>query len=529
MIVDLRKIPPVLVFVAGVLLSCHGGTGGDPCTSRADCPEGYFCDLTRNHCRQIFQDDGVDRNGDGGTTKEDGTGGDGILFEDDTPGECPDIDLTNYRRYCILPDGYECDYRLAWCGNGEWNCDGRSIHPPEPPNFDDWAWRCGVFKCDARTVPEEPGDDWQEERFYIPPKPDSLTGEWKFVASEHDTVPKGCERQPRQYGTPAAFVVDPVNPDVMYVGYGMLLDYYPPNELSGVFKTVDGGATWFEARAGLGAAGCYWWECTKGTSISTLYMDPDDRHVLFASTENRGLYRTTDGGKYWHFIDLPWWCYSMGPVGKAPDGTYYAACENTLFRSHDDGTTWEEMGTLSRIGRAIMSLAFDRRYPQRIWAGMKVFHGSTQGEGPVFLSEDGGNTWTDLGREIDAACLGGADIHSIEICPANPDVMAVSAGCYCGFFLSEDGGRSWYRPQGSLDFDCLWWSRFAPDKLSCRIYTKAFPTGTYWSEDGGRSWHVELDGVGLDFFYFNKYVPQVIFGAAIHSTSSQVFQLWIKK
>ena len=284
-------------------------------------------------------------------------------------------------------------------------------------------------------------------------------------------------------------------------------------------------------QAGLGAAGCYGLECTTGPSVNRLYMDPDDPNVLFAGTTERGLYRTRDGGRYWEFVDLPYECAFPEPVGKSPTGIYYLGCRDKLYRSIDGGETFEKFATLGSMGRGIITIAFDERLPDRIWAGMceGCEEYPRDGEGFLFLSDDGGQTWQELGQELDASCRGACAVWDIDICPNDPEQMAVSI-YPCGLFTSSDGGISWRRAAAPLDGNVLSSAAYAPTADRCRLYAgEQGVYGLYYTEDAGRSWTLEYNKY-LDDLFFNPYLPQMIYGIIIHNMGNdEEFELHAKK
>jgi len=364
----------------------------------------------------------------------------------------------------------------------------------------------------------------------VPPDPETLTGEWELVAYKNDVVPIGCEKQPRQYAVGYCLVVNPLNPNMMYVGFVLPYTYHS-YDISGVFKSVDGGESWFEARGRMGSEGCYGYDCSGSPSVYRLYMDPDDPEVVFASTEGWGLYRTADGARTWQFVDLPYQCGYMGPVGKGPDGVYHAAC-GIPFRSRDGGVSWEQMPGFSEADRWITAFGFDKRYPARVWAGMCEGSIVVPGEGYMFLSEDDGESWTEMGQDIDDDCQGRGAVRSIAICEADPDQMA-AAVYQCGLFLSEDGGVSWHRAAEPLDGMFSLSVRYSPIADRCRLYAGVGQEGradaTWWTEDGGRSWVWELDTL-LDDLFFNPFVPDIITGIVVHDDYGHWgFELWIKE
>ncbi len=508
------------------LIQCRNNDKGLECTSSDDCSYDQYCDFSTYLC--VTRDGGGVVDADSGADALDGgelhDGSDEMEVSDRG---CPEPH--DQEKYCILTGGYECFYTMSYCRGGEWICTDGDEHPPPMPEFEDWEWRCGLKWCNTWNIPDGPGDDWQEAGPYTPPDPDTLSGQWNMVAYCNSIVLPQCEKQRRQYSDANCFVVDPINPDVIYVGFDLGISY-STRSLSGVFKSVDGGKTWFEARAKLGSAGCYDLPCQYGPAVCRLYIDPDDPQVLFASTEERGLYRTGDGARTWEFVDLPYYCAWMGSVGKGPNGTYHTACQDAYFQSYDGGVTWDEKSfCLGNFGRWIGAFGFDDRFPERVWAGMSQSLQVIPGEGYLFLSDDGGNTWTELGREMDEKCMGRGAVRSFAICDADPNQMAVAVN-WCGLFLSNDGGLSWRHASEPVDDIMSISAKYAPIPGACRLYANDGGLGRLWfTEDGGFTWTEEFQKP-LDWLFFNPFAPEVITGLLVKSDwLDYSFELWRKE
>jgi hypothetical protein len=420
------------------------------------------------------------------------------------------------------------------------------------PEFEDWAWRCGVYRCTVPAVTTEPPADWQDDPLdpYVPPDPATLTGEWVKLADLSSTVPIGCERQPRQSGFAAALAISPADPRIMYAGMDV-----DSRNVVGVWKSVDGGATWFEARAGLGSEGCDCFECEDplqcefwDPGVYSLFVDPLDPDLVFASTFERGLYRTVDGGRYWTKVELPLpWpeaCMSTehfgptGPVGRGPDGVVHAAaCGDYHFVSYDLGETWEDWGQVSH-GQYVSTWTFDPARPARIWAGMRSTPYPITGSGWVYLSEDGGRTWTKAGEDIEGFCRGRGFTRSLSRCAGNPEVIATGIQ-FCGVFLSTDAGATWHRvtPPSEGTGDMPVWVGFQPSEEDCALYASwsSSPYGTFASLDLGMSWTQESIP-SMETIFFLPEVPAVLVGmVGVHSYSpylpwpSRPFEVWRRR
>ncbi len=174
---------------------------------------------------------------------------------------------------------------------------------------------------------------------------------------------------------------------------------------NGVYKSTDAGRTW--THVGLEGTG----------RIARVVINPTDPNIVFVAAvgigyaphQERGVYRTRDGGKTWDrvlFVDAntgaadivldpanpqivyaATWQITMGPGGSEAGGP-----GSGIYRSRDGGTSWTRLtnglpaGPLGKIG-----LGISQKNPKRVYALI-----STPGrdQGSVWRSEDGGSSWT---------------------------------------------------------------------------------------------------------------------------------------
>ena len=249
-------------------------------------------------------------------------------------------------------------------------------------------------------------------------------------------------------GTIGAIGVSETNPDIVYVGTGE----YPirgnvaPGE--GVWKTTDGGKTW----SFLGLR-----ETQHISRVKVHPMNPDIVWVgaqgkAFASSEQRGVYKSTDGGKSW---------------------------KRTLFVSDSAGVTDLVLDpTNPNVLYAAIWQVYRR--PWKLWSG-----GGASG---LWKSTDGGETWTEMTRNrgLPSGIWGNS---GITVSPANPRrLWALIEAEDGGVYRSDDAGDSWTRTNDNRNLRQRAWyySRiFADPKDTNTVY--ALNTGLYRSTNGGRT------------------------------------------
>jgi photosystem II stability/assembly factor-like uncharacterized protein len=205
-------------------------------------------------------------------------------------------------------------------------------------------------------------------------------------------------------GSVYSLALHPGNPDVLYAG-----------TWTGVFKSVDGGATWrlpVEPR----------WESTPVFEIAVVPSQPAPLYAVMGND----LFKSTDGGDHWTDVGQ-----SIRPVRRVkvtPGGVVYACAGGGVFRSSDGGATWQGLNRgLPELGRSVQALEIDPSRPERMFAGLD------QG---LYRTTNGGARWTPVGG---AALAGG--VIDVAVSPAAP--QTVYAATTAGVVRSFDGGATW--------------------------------------------------------------------------------------
>ena len=293
-----------------------------------------------------------------------------------------------------------------------------------------------------------------------------------------------------------AIAVAPSRPDTIYVGSGESTLRDSTGFGNGVYKSSDAGATW--TNVGL----------PDTAHIGRIAIDPKNPEIVFvaavgklyAASEERGVFRSANGGKTWQRVLRP--TTSTGAVDVVIDPTdsrnVYAALWATrrppwftysptngpgggLFKSTDGGSTWTQMTTglpADGIGRS--GLALCPGNPKRLYAVIdcllpqpgtapatpaQVGAPAVSGQGGVFRSDDAGATWRRLSG--DPALWGrGWYFEKIAVDPKNADIVYVSN---VSVSRSMDGGVTWVPIRGSPggdDYHQIW---ISPDDSDTMI------------------------------------------------------------
>ena len=224
-------------------------------------------------------------------------------------------------------------------------------------------------------------------------------GVWKSTDAGDSWTHMGLEGT----GRISRIITHPTNPDIVYaaaIGHG-----YAPQPERGIYRTMDGGATWEHVLF-----------VDEETGASDLVMDPNNPRILFAGT--------------WQIAIRTWTRTSGGP-GSA------------IHVSRDGGTTWTRLSGNGLPTREIgkIALCMSRADSRRVYAlietgdGVPWEGGDTDG-GELWRSDDGGHNWALVSHDRDLAGRT-AYYTRCEVNPDDPDEAYFLAAAYS---TTLDGG-----------------------------------------------------------------------------------------
>ncbi len=318
-----------------------------------------------------------------------------------------------------------------------------------------------------------------------------------------------------------AVAVAPSNPKVIWVGTGEANDRNSSGWGRGVLRSTDGGSTW--TNTGLK-------DSRTIARIAVHPKDPDTAYVaamgdLWSFGGERGLYKTTDGGRTWKAVlsapspDAD--KVGCGDVAIDPQNpeTVYAALyarrrtpwsfaagpdasggkdAGGIFRSTDGGATWKKLtnglpGGTGRIGLSVFAKAPKIVYAvvQSDEAGTSNIDDVTSKRGGVFRSDDGGDSWQRQSN-LDPRPF---YFSQIRVDPEDDKHVYV-----LGFMLhvSEDGGKTWREDRfKNVHADC---HALAIDPRNPRRVLLGTDGGVYQSYDAGEKW-AHIDTMAIGEFY----------------------------
>jgi photosystem II stability/assembly factor-like uncharacterized protein len=281
--------------------------------------------------------------------------------------------------------------------------------------------------------------------------------------------------------------------------------YYFGSTAGGVWKTTDGGLNWRpifdktrDASPSIGAI------AVSESDPNVIYMGTGEACIRGNVVGGNGVYKSIDAGKTWKAVGLSD-THAIGRLiihPKNPDVAFVAALghpfadneERGIFRTRDGGKTWEKVLYKDAKSGGI-DITFDPSNANILFAALwqaRRTPWSMDSGGPgsgLYRSIDGGTTWKELkGHGLPEGILGRI---GVTVSGANPNrVWAVVEAEKGGIYRSDDGGDSWRLMTDDHRFRQRAWYYshiFADPKSAETVYI--LNTGAYRSNDGGKTFN----------------------------------------
>jgi photosystem II stability/assembly factor-like uncharacterized protein len=396
----------------------------------------------------------------------------------------------------------------------------------DPGLYSDLRWRCiGPFRG-GRTVAIT-GVDRQPGVFYMAQvnggvwKTDDFGNTWNPIFDEQSS------------GSVGAIAVAPSDPNIIYVGSGEGLQRPDLAVGDGMYKSSDAGNTW--THLGLRDA----------QQITNIIVDSDNPKRLFVSVQGhpygpnaeRGVFRSLDGGATFQKVlykdentgaaDLAFdpqnpqivyavlWAARVAPW-EVRDGSSFIAAGSGLFKSEDGGDTWHQLtkglpnyadDKLGRIGIAVSHSDRNRLYATVEAADDKA---------GIYRSDDFGASWQQVNSDHRIGGRGPGAM-GIAVAPDNPDTIYVANTTT---WKSIDGGKTFVGFKGAPggdDYQRIWISEGIP-----KIMALSADQGAAISINGGATWSSWYNQPTAQFYHVttdNRF-PYWVYGAQQESGSA---------
>lgn len=421
--------------------------------------------------------------------------------------------------------------------------------------FRDLKWRCAGPSYQGGRIESITCPDGYTSTIYVGVGAGNL---WKSVNNGTTWKPIFDNESTFTIGSVA---VAKTNPDIVWVGTGEVLMARSSYAGTGVFKSLNGGESW----RNMGLADTF--------HIARVLVDPADPDVVYVAAighnytynEERGLFKTVDGGRNWEKI-----LYTSEKVGcvevlmdPSDNRTLYAvmwerdrkAWNNIehgpgsgLYKSTNAGKSWKRLKKGLPQGQNVgrIGLAIAGSNPKVMYALLDNHDMRADGKahiaGEVYRSENKGRSWKKVNEDRLQTSVG-YDFCLIRVAPDNEDQIYI-LGTY--LLQSNDGGKTYTRNQGNIvnirphdskvihfDHHDLFIDPLNPD----RIITGT-DGGIYMSYDRGETWLrvnnmpiAEVYALTVDMaepynIYFGTQDNAAIYGPSTHEYSDWVEEPW---
>ncbi|QQS31037.1 MAG: glycosyl hydrolase [Sphingobacteriales bacterium] len=337
-------------------------------------------------------------------------------------------------------------------------------------------------------------------------------GKWKFAGPSNIS------------GRITDVVMHPIDTNIIYAA----------SATGGVFKSVDFGKTWIPV-----------FDQQLSLSIGSIAIDPHQPDVIYVGTgeanggggsvtyDGTGMYKSTDGGMSWENIGLG----KTGSIARIavhpnrPEQIFAAAMGNLfknnqergLYKSKDGGKTWVKTLFISETTGCV-DVVVHPNNPDLVFAVMwervrrpdfRKYGGKNCG---IYRSMDAGISWQKLTNGLPQADLGRI---GISVSASNPEILyavfADEQGYFQGIFRTDDSGNQWKRvndrPLKNIYENYGWW--FGAIRVDPQNPDLVFALGLdlYRTENGGKTWqNISTKAVHVDqhALYIHPLNPQLI-------------------
>jgi len=408
------------------------------------------------------------------------------------------MDVKAYKKVMIetaeaMADARGSEFDVAWQNEGPNNIGGRINAVLSHPDDSDIIYvgntTGGVFKT------ENGGTDWYP------------------IFDDNPFLATSC------------ITFDPDDPDILYVGTGDRNISGYPSIGNGVYKSSDAGVTW--EHLGL----------SEQSIVSKIIVDPGDTQTIYAATmglpfeksNDRGLYKSTDGGLTWEqslFI-----ADSAGVIDLVMDPfdsqTLYAAGWNRIrnsfkslvkgpdsriFKTTDGGDSWTMLSNgLPMVDNSRPGLAISQQTPGLVFA---LFVGSDYNLHSIHNTTDAGNSWTQVGTtNLPYDYLGGFGWYfgQIRVNPEDDDELYVLG---VDMYKTTSGGNSWFMSTPPWYFYQVHADKHDLFFVNENTLLLSTDGGLYKSDNAGDDWEdiEDIPNTQLYRVKVNHHKPEVYYG-----------------
>jgi len=322
-------------------------------------------------------------------------------------------------------------------------------------------------------------------------------------------------------GSIGAMAIAPSNPKVIYVGTG---DSAPRNTVltgEGMYKSIDGGKTW--TFVGLGDTHIISWIIVDPANPDVVYVAALGH--LFGPNPDRGVFKSTDGGKTWKkilYVNDDTGAISMAMDPSNPQVVYAAMWQMSrahwtfssggpgsgIYKTTDGGANWTNISHRPGLPAGIFGKVGIAVAPSRPNVVYALIQAGYKGQaGALFRSNDAGENWTFVNNSMNITQRAFYYMN-VYVDPKDPETIYLPN---VGVYVSHDGGKkltALHPPHG--DNHVLWINPNNP-----QIFIEGNDGGATVTQNGGKAWSSEDNQPTGQFYHANldDQFPFHIYGA----------------
>ncbi|MGH8279902.1 MAG: WD40/YVTN/BNR-like repeat-containing protein [Gammaproteobacteria bacterium] len=304
-----------------------------------------------------------------------------------------------------------------------------------------------------------------------------------------------------------AIAVAPSNPDVIYAGTGNPAFRNTFLTGDGVYRSTDGGETW--SHVGLDKTGI----------ISWIIVDPNNPDVVYvaafghgwASNPERGVFKSTDGGKTWKkilYVNDKTGAISMAMDQRNPQILYVSMWQayrrhwglssggpgSGLYKTTNGGDTWTNISHNPGLPPGIWGKVTVAAAPSDSNVLYSIIQVKYRGQiGGLFRSDNAGRSWI-LVNNSPSITQRAMYYMRVYVDPKNPNLIYVPN---TSIQVSHDGGRTFTRMQPPHGDNHAFWINPNDPKL----FVEGNDGGATVTRDGGKTWSSELNQPTGQFYH----------------------------
>ena len=385
------------------------------------------------------------------------------------------------------------------CGAAFGHQPWTSLGPAPTADSDTYSGRVSAIACSPTDA----------DKYYVT---GADGGVWKTVDGGTNWTPVTDFMPTTAIG---ALALDPANENIIYAGTGEANYANHSRHGLGIYKSIDGGATWTQ----------YGEETFAGRCFSKLVVSPQNPQTIFAAitraggfpemaaakghpgaTGPVGAFRSLDGGVHWEHLTNGLPALSATDITMdltnpavlyAGIGHIFGDTENGIYKTTDGGESWMKLtgSALPTVMLGRISVAVAPSDPSRVYAMLTKPADATGGNANLqgaYRSDDAGTTWIRLSMEQMLQSSYGWFLSVISVHPTDPDLVIMG-----GVTLkrSRTAGAAWATiTPPHVDMHALAWD------ASGRLLS-GNDGGVYRSANQGNGWAALNDGLGIIQFY----------------------------